>query len=324
MTSTDPADAATRASNAGSGNGSAGMLAPDGSTVAVLTEPPIDRPGPDFSSREPRSPAAVVARLVGLLISVLLVLFVVGPLIWLALSAFSSQWQAPSLLPQSWTLSWWSRVFEQPQLGHSFWLSLRFAVSATALSALVCLPAAYALGRKRFPGRRVVLVGLFATNAFPKMGLYTSIATLFYSLHLMGTGLGVVIVQLLGTIVTMVWIPAAAFASVTPSLLDAARDAGAGAWRTFRTITLPLALPGIGVATILAFLACFDEAQGTYLVGSPNYVTMPTQMYTLVDNYPEQAAAVFAIVLTIPSVALLVLVRRYILGGHLAEGFQIK
>ncbi len=300
-----------------------GVGAVDASAVAVL-EPATSRSAPVGGPSRPATAGRVIGRILGVVGSIVLVVFVLGPLVWLALAAFSSEWRAPSLLPRAWTLSWWPRVFQQPQLGHSFLLSLKFAVSATALSALICLPAAYALGRRRFPGRRVVLVGLFATNAFPKMGLYTSIATLFYSLHLMGTGVGVVIVQLLGTIVTMVWIPAAAFASVSPSLLDAARDAGSGAFRTFRAITLPLALPGIGVATILAFLACFDEAQGTYLVGSPNYLTMPTQMYTLVENYPEQAAAVFAIVLTIPSVLLLVIVRRHILGGHLAEGFQIK
>ncbi|MDQ2844995.1 MAG: ABC transporter permease subunit [Actinomycetota bacterium] len=267
---------------------------------------------------------SILLRVLGLIVSILLVLFILGPLIWLALGAFAKTWKAPSLLPQSWTLSWWKTVFQQPELGHSFGLSIRFAVSATALATVICLPAAYAIGRRSFPGRRVVLIGLFATNAFPKMGLFTSIATLFYSLNLMGTGLGVVIIQLLGTIVTMVWLPAAAFASVPPSMLDAARDAGAGPIRTFVRITLPHAIPGIAVALILAFLACFDEAQGTYLIGSPTYITMPTQMYTLVDNYPAPAAAVFAIVLTVPSIVLLLLVRKHILGGHLAEGFQIK
>jgi len=267
---------------------------------------------------------SLLLQVLGLIVSILLVLFVIGPLIWLGIGAFAKTWNAPSLLPQSWTLSWWKTVLQQPELGHSFWLSLRFALSATALATVICLPAAYAIGRRSFPGRRVVLIGLFATNAFPKMGLFTSIATLFYALNLMGTGLGVVIIQLLGTIVTMVWLPAAAFASVPPSMLDAARDAGAGPARTFARITLPHAIPGVAVALILAFLACFDEAQGTYLIGSPTYITMPTQMYTLVDNYPAPAAAVFAIVLTIPSIVLLLLVRKHILGGHLAEGFQIK
>jgi len=281
-------------------------------------------PKADYSTRRSSVAGRVLTRVVVGVLSVLLAVFILGPLVWMGLSAFSKRWKAPSLLPQSWTMSWWGTVLKGTELGHSFMLSLLFALAATLVSAIICLPAAYAMGRSSFPGRRVILLGLFATNAFPKMGLFTSIATLFYAMHLMTTAVGVIIVQLLGTIVTMTWIPAAAFAAVPPSLMEAARDAGARPIAVFFRITLRLALPGIAVAMILAFLACFDEAQGTYLVGSPKYITMPTQMYSLVENYPEQAAAVFAIVLTIPSVLLLLAVRKHVMGGHLAEGFQLK
>ena len=85
-----------------------------------------------------------------------------------------------------------------------------------------------------------------------------------------------------------------------------------------------MALPGILVGAVMAFLAAFDEAQGTYLVGAPDILTMPTQMYSLVLNYPKQVAAVFSILLAIPSVVLLLAVRKHVMGGQLAEGFQIK
>lgn len=271
-----------------------------------------------------RTVRRVLGRIAAGVLGVLLLVFILGPLVWMALVAFSKRWKAPALLPQTWTLDAWRNVFTTTPLAHAFMLSLIFAVAATLGSALICLPAAYAIGRSNFPGRRVILLGLFATNAFPKMGLFTSIATLFYGLHLMNTALGVVIVQLLGTVVIMTWIPSAAFAAIPPSLVEAARDAGAGPFRVFFTVTLRLAAPGISVAMILAFLACFDEAQGSYLVGAPTYITMPTQMYSLVENYPEQAAAVFALVLTVPSVLLLLLVRKHVMGGHLAEGFQLR
>jgi putative spermidine/putrescine transport system permease protein len=87
---------------------------------------------------------------------------------------------------------------------------------------------------------------------------------------------------------------------------------------------LPLARSGILVALILAFLASLDEAQGTLLVGTPDYITMPVQMYSLVTGYPQQAAAVFSIVLSIPSFILLLLVRRHIIGGSLAAGFRLR
>lgn len=278
----------------------------------------------DVAPRPPRRTAAVVGRILAAIGAIILLVFILGPLIWMGLSAFALRWKYPDMLPQAWTLSWWGKVLGGTDLLPALWLSIKFAVLATALSCLICLPAAYALGRSRFFARRTILVGLFATNAFPKMGLFISMATLFYAMHLMSTQLGVVIVQMLGTVVTMTWIPAAAFASVSPSLIEAARDAGAKRLRVFFSITLRLALPGILVAVILAFIACFDEAQGTYLVGAPQYLTMPTTMYALVNNYPPQWAAVFAIVLCIPSVILLLAVRKHIMGGAIAEGFQLK
>ncbi|KJC64343.1 ABC transporter permease [Agreia bicolorata] len=251
-------------------------------------------------------------------------IFILGPLLWLAAHAFATSWDYPSLLPAGLTLDWWSVVFNDAGLGAAVRNSLYFAPLTVLVSAVVCLPAAYAFSRFEFPGRRVFLVGLFATNAFPKMGLFVSMASLFYGLHLMNTIAGIVIVQLVGTVVFMTWIPAAAFSSVPRALEEAARDAGAGRIRTFVRVTLPLALPGILVAVLMSFLAAFDEAQGTYLVGAPVYMTMPTEMYSLVLNYPKQVAAVFAILLSVPSVALLLLARRYIMGGRLAEGFQIR
>jgi putative spermidine/putrescine transport system permease protein len=74
----------------------------------------------------------------------------------------------------------------------------------------------------------------------------------------------------------------------------------------------------------MSFLSSFDEAQGTYLVGAPTFYTMPTEMYSLVLNYPRQVAAVFSILLSVPSVVLLMLVRKHVMGGQLAEGFQIR
>jgi putative spermidine/putrescine transport system permease protein len=275
--------------------------------------------------RRPRPTVrSLVRRTVGAFFVLALLVFMVGPIIWLSLRAFSGIWPYPRLLPSEWTLKWWRSVFDDKSLGRSIKLSFEFAPVVTVLSAAICLPAAYAFSRFKFPGRRVLLVSLFATNAFPKIGLYISMAGVFYSLNLMGTFMGVVFVQLIGTIVFMTWIPTAAFSSIPRSLEEAARDVGAGPLRVFFRVTFPLAAPGIFVAMILSFLASFDEAQGTFLVGIPNYITMPTEMYTLVLNYPEQAAAVFSILLAIPSVVLMSLARKHVMGGKLAEGFQIR
>ena len=255
---------------------------------------------------------------------VLMVFFILGPLVWLGVRAFAESWTYPNLGPDGWTLKWWSVVFSDSTLGASVQNSLVFATLTVLVSACICLPAAYAFARYEFWGRRTFLIGLFAINAFPKVGLFVTIASLFYALNLMNSVLGILIVHVLGTVVFMTWIPAAAFAAVPRSLEEAARDAGAGKFRVFVSVTFPLALPGILVAAVMSFLASFDEAQGTYLVGLPDIITMPTQMYTLVLNYPRQVAAVFSILMAIPSVALLLAAHKHILGGTLAEGFQIK
>ena len=254
----------------------------------------------------------------------LLGLFILGPLLWLGVRAFATRWRYPNLLPDGWTTKWWSTVWNDANLRASVMLSLKLALTTMLVSAVICLPAAYAFARFDFPGRRLFLIGIFATNAFPKMGLFVTLASLFYSFDLMSTFVGVEIIHVLGTVVFMTWIPAAAFASVPRAYEEAARDAGASRFTVLRKVTLPLAMPGILVGLILSFLASFDEAQGTYLVGNPDYVTMPTHMYSLVLNYPRQVAAVFSILLAIPSAVLLLAVRKHVMGGHLAEGFQIR
>jgi putative spermidine/putrescine transport system permease protein len=287
------------------------MALPTGSPVASRTRRPL------------ALDSIVRSALVGLFV-VLMVVFILGPLLWLGVRAFAGNWTFPNLLPDDWTLRWWQVVVNDSALGIAVQNSLFFAPLTVLVSAIICLPAAYAFARFDFPGRRFFLISLFATNAFPKMGLFVTLAALFYALNLMNTILGILVVHVLGTVVFMTWIPAAAFAAVPRNLEEAARDAGASKLRVFASVTLPMALPGIIVAAVMSFLASFDEAQGTYLVGAPAFMTMPTQMYSLVLNYPTQVAAVFSILLAIPSVALMLAAHKHILGGQLAEGFQIK
>lgn len=252
-----------------------------------------------------------------------LAVFILGPLLSLILWAFAGQWFYPALLPDEFSLKWWSVVFGNRSVVASIKNSLVTAPVVTLLSAVICLPAAYAFARFQFPARRALLLSFLTANSFPKIGLYISIATLFYRLHLMTTYWGVVLIQLVGTLLFMIWIPAGTFRGINRSLEEAARDVGASGLRTFFQITLPIAMPGLLVAGLFAFLAAFDEAQGTLIVGSPNYITMPVMMYTLVLNYPQPVGAVFSILLTLPSLVLLLLAQRLLRQGYLAAGYTL-
>jgi putative spermidine/putrescine transport system permease protein len=265
---------------------------------------------------------AAFRRALGAIIVLALGTFLLLPLATMVLWAFANEWRYPHLLPASYSFKWWSFVFHNGNMTKAMIYSFTTAPVVTLLSALVCLPAAYSFSRLRFPGRRFLFISLLAANAFPKFGLYISIATLFFRLGLINTFQGVVLVQLINTLVVMTWIPTAGFDAVARELEEAARDAGAGPLRVFWRITLPLAMPAIIVAAILAFLAAFDEAQGTLIVGAPRITTMPVLMYTLVTNYPEPASAVFSILLSVPSLVLLLIARRFLLAGYLAAGFR--
>jgi putative spermidine/putrescine transport system permease protein len=265
-----------------------------------------------------------LSRFLSLTFIILLGIFILGPLVWLGIHAFATTWTFPKLHPDGWTFHWWGQVFKDPALSGAIKNSLIISPIVVLVSMVICLPAAYASARMSYLGRKSFLIGMFAANAFPKIGLFASIASLYYALNLMGTFVGIIIIQVLGTLIYMTWIPSAAFAAIPRNLEEAARDAGASKFKVFRSITLRLAMPGILVAMVMSFLASFDEAQGTYLVGAPSIYTMPTEMYSLVENYPIQVAAVFSILLAIPSVFLIGLARKHIIGGQLAEGFQIK
>lgn len=243
------------------------------------------------------------------------VFFIVAPLGWLLVLAFSKGFTFPSLVPTSFTLSWWHTVLASPGLLHSVVLSVTIAPVVLAVSMVICLPAAYAIGRYNFPGKRFVLLSVFSINAFPRISLYIAMIPMLFLLNLMGTVIGVVVVQLIGTILFMTWIPATGFAAIPEEFVEAARDAGASKFQVFWRVLLPLCRPSIAVAAVLSFLAAFDEAQGTFIVGAPNYLTMPVRMYSLVLDYPVQFAAVFAVVLSIPSVVLLILVRKHLFAG---------
>ncbi len=251
-------------------------------------------------------------------------LFFYLPILNLVMLAFGEKYEAPAVFPQQFGLKWWHFVLGQPSLVSSVVQSLVFSVVTTLVSAAVCIPAAYALARFQFPGRRFVQLSLLFSNAFPKMGLYISIGILYYKLQLMGTFVGVVLIHVLNSLMFMTWIPSNAFLSVHRQQEESARDAGASPFRTFLHVTLPLAMPSIIVASIYTFLGSFEEAQGTMLVGFPKFRTLPVELYGIIMEYATTAGPVFSLILLIPTIALLVAFRKYLGADTISKGFKMK
>jgi putative spermidine/putrescine transport system permease protein len=258
-----------------------------------------------------------------IVLSVFLLFFYL-PLLHLFMLAFANRHEAPAVFPQEWGFKWWEYVLGQDRLVSSIVMSFIIAVVTTLVSMAICIPAAYALARFNFPGRRFFFFSFLLSDAFPKMGLYVAIGIIFYKLYLIGTFLGVVIIHVLNSIMFMTWIPANAFRSIHRQQEEAARDAGAGPFRTFLSVTFPLALPGIIVAMLFTFLHSLEESQGTLLVGFPQIKTMTVEMYGIIMQYATTAGPVFSIILMIPTLLVLLLMRRYLSPDTIAKGFKMK
>lgn len=251
-------------------------------------------------------------------------LFFFGPLMNLVMLAFSDSYFFPSFFPSVLSLRWWRYVLTQDDIVSAMILSFSVAITTTLVSGLLCIPAAYALARLKFPGKNLFLFSFLLTNAFPKTGLYVAICILFYKLNLMNTYLGVVIIHAMNTLLFMTWIPASAFGNVHQEQEDAARDVGASTFRTFLHVTLPLALPGIFVALIFTFLSSLQEVDGTLLVGIPSFKTLPVIMYNLVNSYPATAGAVFSLILLLPIIIIVLFVNKQLGGNALSNGLKVK
>lgn len=260
----------------------------------------------------------------GLLLVVGLFLFIIAPMISVFLWAFAEQWRYPSLIPTQWGLRFWGQTFSRADISRALPLSLFITSLVTLISAIICLPAAYAFARLRFRGSHFFLLSFLATNAFPRFGLYITIAVIFLRLNLIGTITGIALIQLVNTLLFMIWLPTAAFKGVDPALEEAALDVGASRFRVFWQITLPQVLPALGAAVLLTFVSTFYETQGALLIGLPNLRTMPVLMLSLINNQLiVQFGAILSVILWVPSLIMLLFARRVLSGRAFAAGFGV-
>ncbi|KJV11072.1 spermidine/putrescine ABC transporter permease [Elstera litoralis] len=238
---------------------------------------------------------------------------ILGPLSNILIWAFAEQWFFPAKLPTEWGFKFWERVF-RPRAGamDAMTMSLVIALLTVAVSMLLAVPAGYALARRSIPCRALVMLAFLLPQAIPSVAVHQSIGQIFYTIGLNGTVPGVVLVHTLHGLVFAVWITSAAFASVDRDLEAAARDLGATPGQVFRSITLPLAFPGLIASAIFVFLGSIDEFTGTFFVGVPDIQTLPILLYTASMQGSYQIASITAIFLLIPSLLFMVIVERFL------------
>lgn len=246
--------------------------------------------------------------------------FIFGPLMNLVLWSVAERWYTPFKLPVTYGTRYWEVVFRptgdaMASLATSVWIALLTVLVSLALA----IPAGYALARLKLPMRALILVIFLLPQAFPSVAIYINVARIFYSLGLTGTVGGVVLVHATHGLVYSVWIAAAAFAAVDRDLELAARNMGASPLRTFFTITLPLATPGLIASAIFVFLESLDEFTGTFFVGVPQVSTLPLLLYNASMGGNYQIASITALILLVPSVLFMLFIERFLRADVLSK-----
>ncbi|CDZ39817.1 PotC protein [Neorhizobium galegae bv. officinalis] len=250
----------------------------------------------------------------------LMAFFIFGPLFNLLLWTVAEKWYFPHSLPLEYGFSSWARVFA-PRGGamESLTNSLIVALLTVVVSLLLAIPAGYALARLKLPFRGLILLAFLIPQAFPNLTVYVNVARIFYEIRLNGTIPGVVLVHVSHGLVYAVWIATAAFSAIDAELEQAARNIGAGAFRAFFDVTLPLAAPGLMASAIFVFLESLDEFTGSYFVGAPDVNMLPLLLYTTAAGGNYQIASITALLLLVPSLVFMLIVERFLKADVLSR-----
>ena len=257
---------------------------------------------------------------------VLLALFVLVPIWGLAYVAFDGAvkgWPITfAIWPEQPTFQVFIQVWQRAAQTLSFLGLLRNSLLVAGGAALLAVgfgtSMAYAFARYRFPGRRVGLFALLVGAVLPPVAFMTPLYILLGTLHLRTTLFGLTLVYTAFSMPFCIWNMRAAFTAVPNELEKSAFLDGASAWVAFWGVPLPLALPAIAIAAIIAFLLGYSEfALGWLFVSRGQDVTLAMAVSGIFDSPSPQwsAMAALAIMMSVPVVALVLILQKYLLNG---------
>ncbi len=212
--------------------------------------------------------------------------------------------------PRTWTVKWFAWALGRDEFLASLKISLLVGLSATVISTILAIPAAMAISRSRLAGAGI-LQGIFISPILIPT-IILGISLLIY-LNTIGFPLGFNSIVLGHVVLTTPFIirnVLVSLAGMPPHIEEAASGLGSTPLRTFRRITLPLILPGIGAGAVLAFLISFDELAMTIFITSPNVITLPIRIFNYVEWHLDPGvAALSTILIAFTTLLLLVLAR---------------
>jgi multiple sugar transport system permease protein len=258
------------------------------------------------------------------LVLLLVVIFVcVFPFYWMVSTSFKEQAAILSPAPQFFfqpTLGNYTRAFEKFDIGASLVNSLIVALSTTAISLVLGAPAAYAIARFDFKGKRDLWFWFISNRMISPIVVALPFFLIARQFRLLDTQLVLILIYLTFNVPIVVWICADQFRNIPKELDEAATLEGYNSFAIFWRIALPLAAPGIAVSAIFSFIFSWNELLYALVLTRSNAKTAPVVATSFLSGYELPWGQIMA---TGTLVALPVIIFSIIVSRQLVRGLTM-
>ncbi len=258
-------------------------------------------------------------------VAITLAVLIGFPLLWMLVSSLKPAAQLfvspPRLVPDTLTFEWYRNLVQQSDALTYFINSLIVGAATTLICLVLGSLSAYATTRFEFPGKSVFLIGALLGYVFPAIVLFVPIYMIINSLGLIDTLPGIVICHTILTFPFALWMLRSFFAAIPREIDESAWIDGASFMRTFATVILPLALPGIFSVGVFVFVLSWNEYLfASVIITSSSHKTIPLGIAEFITSFDVRWGEIMAMgtLATVPVVALFLCVQRYFLRGVIA------
>jgi putative spermidine/putrescine transport system permease protein len=229
-------------------------------------------------------------------------------------SSFATRWLG-TWLPAGWTTRWYSSAWSEFQLGDVLLVTFQVVGAVVLISGVLGVTAAYALARRDFPGKRLLVLLFLLPLLIPSITFGIPLATVLYRTGLAGTFWGVVAANLVPTVPFVILVMIPFIEQIDPKIEAAARVFGANTFKLFLHVLLPLLLPGILAALLLVLVRTIAMFELTFLVAGPTSQTLVVALYYAVfaaGVRAVQSIDAMAVIYMVTTLVWLVIALRFV------------
>jgi spermidine/putrescine transport system permease protein len=178
--------------------------------------------------------------------------------------------------------AWYAKLFQDEAVVSALTVSLWVAFWSTLISTILGTLAALAMERHRFRGKLLLDAGMYLPVIIPEIVMALSTLLFFVLATVALSRYTILITHVAFNISFVAIVVRARLADMDANLEEAAADLGADEWHTFHRVTLPLLMPGIVAAALLAFTLSLDDFVITFFVSGPGSTTLPVRVYSMI------------------------------------------